>query len=303
MTHEAPTLIDTIRVENILGECPLWRESDKTLWWTDIEACRLYSLSWPSREVRVRELPHRLGSFAFIAGREDCLLCAFDCGIAVYELETGAIDWIVAPGFLPEGTRFNDGRVDPHGRFWVGSMVEHSVADVSASLFVLDSNGQLEEVRKDIEISNGLNWSPNGDQMYFANSPSGEVERAPFSLSGPGSFASFATVGAGLHPDGAAVDAEGNYWCAVWGSGQVLMFSPQGEKLAAVDVPAPHVTCPCFGGDNSRHLFVTTATADMSAEDRAEFRDAGALFVFETSSTGRLEQRWATAMDFGMGAR
>jgi len=142
-------------------------------------------------------------------------------------------------------------------------------------------------VRSGIGIANGLCWAPDGTVIYFADSLAGVVERAPFDVETgrAGVFKAFATV-RDRAPDGAVTDAQGNYWCAVWGGARVDGFDAQGQHIASIPVPAPQPTCPAFGGPDHSLLFVTSARIDLDADTLAAFPQSGSLFIFETTGQG-----------------
>ena len=283
-------LIETVETEDALGEGVLWRGSDSTVWWTDIEGRRCHRLEWPSLKLDTYPTPERLGSFAFVAGRDDLLLAAFESGLAVYAPESGCLVWLYRPASLGPGVRLNDGRVDPLGRFWVGSMMEAEAqreAKSRAAVYRLDTNGQGETVFEGLRIANGICWSPTGDRMYFADSTRREMYAAPFDsrVGMPGQRALFARFENG-EPDGAVTDSDGAVWLALWGAGCVMRLSPRGETLGQVDVDAPQTTCPAFGGPDGTLLFVASARCGLSDDELAAKPLSGALFVFDTTVRG-----------------
>lgn len=283
-------LIETIDVANILGEGVLWRACDQTLWWTDIQAKKLYRLDWARHRIKTFEMPERLGSFGFVAGRDDLLVAAFESGFAILEPESAFVHWLSRPADLGDGVRLNDGRVDPSGRFWAGAMVERDLRDgetPDARLYMLDGNGVSHGRAGGAHISNGLCWSPAGDRVYFADSMRNEIRVGQFDNSPDGalSFQHFAKTHNGS-PDGAVTDHEGRYWSALWGGSRVCCFSPAGEEIFALPVDAPQPTCPAFGGPQGNLLFVTSAHDGLSDTALAAAPKSGAVFVFETDTAG-----------------
>lgn len=283
-------LIEEIEVQDALGEGVLWRASDATVWWIDILGRRIHCMAWPSLKLTTYETPERPGSLAFIEGRDDALIVAFESGFAVWRPDSGAIDWLWRPTGLGDGVRMNDGRAGPDGRFWAGSMAEHGVPEgamAPGALFRLDHDGRACPVVAGIHISNGICWSPDGRRMYLADSPRGEVYVADFDRAqgAPGRFSNFASF-TGEGPDGAVTDADGNYWIALWGGSRVAALSPEGREIASVRVEAPQPSCPAFGGPNGNLLFVTTAQQHMTPQQLAEHPKSGNLFVFETQASG-----------------
>jgi L-arabinonolactonase len=283
-------LIEEIDVRDELGEGVLWRQSDSTVWWIDILGRRIHCLAWPSLKLTTYPTPERPGSIAFIEGRDDALIVAFESGFAVWSPQSGDLRWLSRPVGLGDGVRLNDGRVDPDGRFWAGSMAENGVAEGALApgvLFRLGPDGQAAPVLGGIHISNGICWSSDGSRMYLADSPRGEVYVADYNrISGvPGRFEVFARF-SGEGPDGAVTDAAGNYWTALWGGSRVAAFAPDGNEIAVIPTDVPQPSCPVFGGPNRNLLFVTTARQHMAPEPLAKYPRSGNLFVFETSATG-----------------
>lgn len=283
-------LIETVETADTLGEGVLWRVSDRSVWWTDIQARRLHRLAWPSLALETYTTPERLGSFGFVAGRDDLLIAAFESGFAVYAPESGHVTWLYRPAGLGPGVRLNDGRTDPQGRFWAGSMMERPVEEgeqPGGALYRLSAEGQAEAMLRGIRISNGLCWSAEGDRIYFADSPLGEIRSAPFDANS-GTFGEFETFARfkGEAPDGAVTDAEGCVWTALWGGGRVARISPAGEEIASVEIDAPQPTCPAFGGPDANLLFVVSARDGLTAEQLKAQPLSGALFVFETDVCG-----------------
>lgn len=271
--------IETITVGNQLGECVLWRDSDQTIWWTDVQSCRLYRLAWPSLALTVYETPERLCSFSFLSGTDQEILAAFPSGIAIYAPDKNHVRWLHQPKELGGSLRLNDGRTDPEGRFWVGSMSEDLVP--SGRLYCAGKDGILDTKREGIRISNGLCWAPDGRTMYFADSPSRQIQKCSYDAAygAMGAWETFARVSIG-EPDGAITDAEGVYWFAHWAGACVTGLSPQGTVVGKIEVPTPHATCPSLGGPNGNLMFVTSACQGLETSQIDD--NAGGLFVYET---------------------
>ncbi|GAB5504383.1 SMP-30/gluconolactonase/LRE family protein [Pyruvatibacter sp.] len=274
--------IETITVGNQLGECVLWRDSDQSVWWTDVQSCRLHRLSWPSLVLTVYETPERLCSFSFLAETDHEILAAFASGMAVYNPEENHIRWLDQPKELRGSKRLNDGRTDPGGRFWVGSMSED--LEPSGRLYCAGKEGILNTRHEGIRISNGICWAPDGRTMYFTDSPSRQIRRCFYDArSGTaGTWQSFASVSTG-EPDGAITDAGGIYWFAHWAGACVTGLSPQGAVVGKIEVPTPHATCPALGGPSGNLMFVTSAREGLDASQIDD--NAGGLFVYETNLT------------------
>lgn len=289
-------LIKEIPVGNLLGEGIQWRAKDQSVWWTDILGEILYRLEWPSNSITRFNMPEPLASFAFCKGKDETLLAAFASGFAYFNLNTREIEWIYKPSFLPGEGRMNDGRVDRQGRFWCGTMMADPGGEVPASgrLFCLNEVHDLTAHEINIGISNGLCWSPDSKNLYFADSLLGEMYRYDFDaeegvISNKTVFSKAPTGGA---PDGAAVDKDGNIWSAHWGLGQVRVFDPAGDLIAEIETPASQPSCVAFGGKHLDLLFVTSAKEGMSDAILCDEPSAGHVFVFKTNTRGIEEMQY-----------
>jgi sugar lactone lactonase YvrE len=191
--------------------------------------------------------------------------------------------------------RFNDGRCDAQGRFFVGSMNEKRDAN-TAALYRLDPDGALRQVLSDMMISNGLAWSPDGRTMYHADTPTHTIRAFDYdSVTGiPSRPRTFATwPGETDRPDGAAVDSVGNYWSAFYRGGKVVQLSPRGEILAEFPTPAMCPTMCAFGGADRKTLFVTSARQMREPDELARLPLSGGVFAMRVDIAGLPEPRCA----------
>lgn len=187
-----------------------------------------------------------------------------------------------------EENRFNDCRCDPSGRLWAGTMSRRRTPDL-AGLYRLVRDGPLTCELAPTTLSNGLGWSPDGSIMYFIDSTTQRIDRIDYDVAtgGLSSRSAFAMIDPtdGL-PDGLTVDADGGVWVALFGGGAVRRYSPDGALDQIVELPTSNPTCPSFGGDDLRTLFVTTARHRLSDRQLAEQPEAGALFAVEVGIQG-----------------
>jgi sugar lactone lactonase YvrE len=282
-------LLTMVPCANQLGEGPLWNEHDGKLWWTDIQARRLYRFSLSSSAVETFDTPERLCSFAFLPDGGSRILAAFETGLAYYDVETKSLDWVARVEMHDSGRRFNDGRTDRQGRFWVGTMVEDEerAGGDTGALFSLERDGELIPHAVGVAISNSLCTSPDGRILYFADSPKKEI--IAFDLDPETGFISnkrfFVEVTEG-EPDGAVTDEEGCLWSARWGAGEVVRHAPDGKVVETLKVPASQVTCVAFGGPDRKTLFVTSARDGLDDAALANDPGAGNLFIFEADVAG-----------------
>jgi sugar lactone lactonase YvrE len=180
--------------------------------------------------------------------------------------------------------RMNDGKCDPAGRFWAGTMAYDESRPI-ASLYVFD--GTVRKVLDDVTISNGLGWSPDHRTMYYIDTPTRRVDAFDYDVrTGEVSRRrSFIEVEGG-HPDGMTVDDEGFLWVALWGGGAVRRYDPSGRPVATVRLPVTNVSSCAFGGPGDATLFVTTSQQGLSPEQRAAEPDAGRIFRVDPGVSG-----------------
>jgi len=291
-THDCK-LIDIIPAGDTVGECVLWDHRSQALWWTDIQRSRLYRYDWPKRQLELLPAPERVGSFGLVAGSSQ-LITAFASGIAFYDPVSRAVDWLARPAADQPRVRFNDGRVDRHGRFWSGTMMDGEHKLPVGMLYSYDARQGLRSHVSGVLISNGLCMSPDGSQLYFADSPTRTI--SAFEMQEPdgllGAPRIFARTEAPAVPDGAAIDAEGCLWSAQWGGARVLRYAPDGRVDLAITVLATQLTCVCFGGPALDLLFVTSAREHLDVAALRQQPHAGDVFVYQTPFKGLPEEEY-----------
>ncbi|WP_146027193.1 SMP-30/gluconolactonase/LRE family protein [Bowmanella denitrificans] len=286
-------LIARLPVQNRLGEGVLYHQATDSVYWTDIKGGGLYRHSLTDNQTQHFEPPFAISAFGFtdIAG---CLLVAFVHALAFYWPETGEVQRLHdGESHLP-GNRFNDGKVGPDGNFWIGSMVENPQANpakASASLYRLDTQGELTRAFDGISISNGLCWSPDARQMYHADSPLGLIRRYRF-VDMPEQGQQFVQTEQGASPDGACVDSLGRIWNAQWGGSRVVCYSPSGKPVGQLNLPVSQPTCVALGGKQGNLLFVTSAWDELSDSQRTKEPYAGDLFIFAVDAQALAEPQF-----------
>lgn len=187
------------------------------------------------------------------------------------------------------GKRFNDGKCDPQGRFWVGSMhLEQEKGE--ASLFMIDKQGSLEQKINSVTISNGIVWTADKSTMYYIDTPTSEIKAYDYNnTNGEISNEKVVvripeTLG---FPDGMTIDSGGMLWVGMWNGGAVICFDPRtGEAIRSIDVPAHNVTSCAFGGKNLDMLYITTASLDMTEAEKRAYPLAGSVFKVVPGVTG-----------------
>ena len=293
-------LIDTVKVENELGEGVIWDHAASKVWWTDIQQSKLYRYDPEFKTLEQWDTPERLCCFAPRADNKG-LVAAFESGFAFYHPESGKIDWIETLEADNPGTRFNDGRTDRTGRLWAGTMVEnHQTATDKGALYCLDHDLTVHKTIGDLSIPNSLCWSPDGNIMYHTDTPTRLIQQYNYDAK-TATFDSprdFVTTNRGCYPDGSIIDAEGYLWNAQWASSTVVRYAPNGDEDLVVTVPASQPSCVAFGGKNLNLMFVTSAWQDLDSQARAADPDAGSLFVFDTDYLGLIESRFVCSEKF-----
>lgn len=275
-----------------LGECPVWSARDNALYWVDINAPSLNRLDSATGVNTAWAMPESIGCFGVRASGG--FIVAVRGGVWIADAH-GRLDHKVADApYAPAHHRFNDGRVDPQGRFWAGVMNEQRDA-ASAHLYRLDAGNQLTAMIGEVTISNGLAFSPDSRTMYHADTMPRVVHAWDFdaddgSISNRRLFAQFPTETD--RPDGAAVDSEGCYWSAFYRGGKVVRLSPQGRLLEEYPVPAMCPTMCAFGGPDLRTLYVTTARQHREAAELSRLPLSGGIFAMRVTTPGLPEPHY-----------
>ncbi len=276
-----------------LGECPVWSAAEQVLYWVDINAPSLNRFDPASGQNTAMSMPESIGSFALRAGGG--FVVALRGGLWFAHADGTLQRKIADAPYSPLHHRFNDGRCDPQGRFFVGSMNERRDA-ATASLSRLDPDLTLTTVVTGMTTSNGLAWSPDGRTMYHADTPTLAVrafdyDPATGTPSNPRTFVRF--LGETDRPDGGAVDSAGNYWTAFYRGGKVVKLSPQGEKLAEYRIPAMCPTMCAFGGPDLRTVYVTSARQRREADELVRLPQSGGIFAMRVDVPGLSEAVFA----------
>ncbi|MEA9393553.1 SMP-30/gluconolactonase/LRE family protein [Acerihabitans sp. TG2] len=267
-------------VRNTLGECPLWCERTRRLYWTDIECSELLALEEVDDAVMRWSLPERLGSFA-LTEKSHILLMGLASRLAFYDLNTGILTTVAAsPG--ETGTRTGDGRCDRAGNFVFGTMDEGYPVKVIGKFHRLNAATLTVETLAlpEVAIPNSICFSPDGCTIYYSDSMQGKIFCCDYpSLDNPRVFTE--TVGNGA-PDGSCVDAMGYLWNAEWGGNRIVRYSPDGTTDTILPSPGIHSTCPTLAGEGFTNLYCTTASVGLSAPsiyDGALLKAESAVFA------------------------
>src|SRR5690606_16017853 len=211
------------------------------------------------------------------------LLVALRSGLAHLRTDSGALAMLDEPPYDPAVMRFNDGRTDASGRFWVGTIYEPR--DQAAAALYCVENDILHDSGKRATVSNGLAFSPDQRTLYHSDTTTHRIfaydyDSAHGEITGSRILRQFSTDRTnhyGGRPDGGAVDSEGTYWTAMYEGGRLLRLSPQGEILQEVPLPVRCPTMMAFGDDDLRTLYITTVSKNRPADELARFPLSGYL--------------------------
>lgn len=275
-----------------VGECPVWHHAEKNLYWVDIDGFAVHRLDPASGEHR--EWPMDSEPSALAIHPNGGMVVALRRGFVHLDTATGAVTPIAPAPYDTATTRFNDGRVDPAGRFWVGTRYEP--ADRPAAEMYRLVRGEVQLVWSGgMTNSNGLAFSPDGRWMYHSDTASHRIDRYEFDVrtglvSNRQLFQQFlpnkSAPDYGGRPDGAAVDAEGAYWCAMFEGGRVLRFAPTGELLCEVKLPLRCPTMVAFGGEDLQTLYITSASHNRSEDEKTRFPLTGCVLSLRVDAPG-----------------
>lgn len=271
-----------------LGEGPSWDHRRSLLLWVDIEEKQVHYFNPTEGSNRTIQLDQMVG--AAVPRTQGGLVLAMEHGLHTLDLETERLTKLIHPEEGMEGNRFNDGKCDEAGRFWVGTMNMRDDQPTGA-LYCLETDGTLRKEVEGVTISNGLGWSPDGQIMYYIDTATKRVVAYDYSPA-DGKISNRRTVVSipedeGF-PDGMTVDEEGMLWVAHWEGWQVSRWNPQtGEKIGSVRLPVARVSCCAFGGEHYDELYITTARTGLTEEQLAEQPHAGGLFRIKPGVKGR----------------
>ena len=278
-----------------VGESPLWHPHEAVLYWVDIDGFAVHRkdpATGAHRQYAMDSEPCAIAIHAtggLVVARRD--------GFVHLDTAGGAVTKIADAPYDTATTRFNDGRVDPGGRFWVGTRYEPGDKE-AAAMFVLDHGRVHQAWTGNMTNSNGLAFAPAGDAMYHADTTTHRVDRYDFdALAGKARhvlrFQQFDTdkqaADYGGRPDGAAVDSEGAYWCAMFEGARLLRFSATGKLLAEIKLPVKCPTMMAFGGDDLRTLYITSASHKRPEAEKAQFPLTGQVLSLRVDVPGRVE--------------
>jgi len=268
------------KTNSLLGEGAFWDFKNQKLYWVDIEGKKLHIYNPDSKMNQILSTPTRIGTVVPIDNKE--AIIALENGVYKIDTYTGDIELLSDVESKQVENRFNDGKCDINGNLWVGSMHLDQNKPIAA-LYKINKSGKAEKMLDSITISNGIVWTSDNKTMYYIDTPRGNIRAFDFDASN--STISNERIAVEVpeslgYPDGMTIDEENMLWVGLWNGNAVARFDPQNGKLISkIDVPAHNVTSCAFGGKNLDKLYITTASVDMTKEEKVKYPDAGSIFV------------------------
>jgi sugar lactone lactonase YvrE len=275
----------------IIGESPTWAPEENALYWIDIKKPALYRYDPASGDHRMWLMPADIGAFALVRNPLGAVV-ALRHGIFRLDFGSGSLTLLADAPFDPSLFRFNEGICDRTGRFWVGVMFDPLGSGCPAQKSAMHSFTLADGLRREpdlAELHNGMAWSADDRLLYLSHSQRHEIFAYGFDLeSGQlGDRELFARIPDSLGiPDGAAIDIQGGYWCALHGAGRLRRYTAAGQVDRDVPLPVSQPTMCAFGGAALDVLYVTSATDKLNPEQRRGEPLAGALLRLSPGAVG-----------------
>ena len=274
-------------VPSQLGESPRWHPGEEKIYWTDIDGHRLWRIRLDGSEAESVELDQKAG--CIVLRNKGGLVLAMEDGIYAANPFSNEPDWeLLCPHPDPQlariGGRFNDGRCDPQGRLYVGTLDPQRKG--RASLYCLEPGTQKAQlIQTGFSTFNGLAFHPDGKQVWYADTPTRQLYRSSYDAVtgafGPRECVTQWPKTNPARPDGAGFDSNGDYWCAMYAGGCVLRIDGNGAIKEKIKAPATYTTMVGFVGDKLRNLVLTSALRDDDPDEENRNPEAGCLFVLD----------------------
>lgn len=269
-----------------LGEGVVWDHERGVVWFVDIKRKRLWHFDPATGSNSFAEAPEQIGWALPAEG--GLLLCGLKDGLYTFDPASQTFTWLMAVPGEPSGNRLNDACADPWGRVWFGSMDDAENA-ASGRFYMFDRGSIKPAGPAGITITNGPAVNGSGDRIYFTDTTAQTIMVAPLGKDGVGEARVFTRTAdrfPDAYPDGPVVDAEDHVWTGLYLGGRVARYSPDGDLVSEVEIPARDVTKMAFGGPDLRTVFVTSATKNMEPADMQTYPQAGSLFAFDAPVAG-----------------
>lgn len=277
------------RTQAIVGEGSLWDHDNQRLLWVDILAHKIYAFDPKTRSNMGFDIGQDVGTV--VLTESGLWVFADQDGIGYLNPKTGEIKSGPKPEVNNPKIRFNDGKCDPRGNFWAGTMA-YDVTDGAGTLYEFDSMGSVYKKIERCTISNGLVWNSTRTKFYFIDSPTYEIHEYNYDEFTGEISNKKVVVGISKEiglPDGMAIDVEDHLWVALFYGGKVIRIDPKTGKIVyEVSLPVPNITSCAFGGLDLDELYITTASHRMDKEELEKYPLSGSLFRVKVPFKGVL---------------
>lgn len=265
-----------------LGEGPLWHPERSELFWFDILSSRLH------RRGQHWQFDEHISAAGWVS--KDQMMIASQSALSLFTISTGALETLCPLEADKPDNRSNDGRADPYGGFWIGTMGFD--AQVRSGAIYRYYRGELRTLFPHITVSNAICFAPDGGHAYFTDTPTKQIMRVALDpvdgwpVGDPEIWLDL--TGTQWNPDGAVIDSQGHFWNAQWGGHRVACYDRHGQLVEAIGFGATQISCPAFGGANLDMLYCTSAAIGL---DNSINPHQGKTFAAQTRARGQAEHR------------
>ncbi|MCC8155264.1 MAG: SMP-30/gluconolactonase/LRE family protein [Tannerellaceae bacterium] len=269
------------------GEGAIWHPGRNSLFWVDIEGQTLFEYLPQENNCRKWSFDRMVSTV--VPESNISVVVALQNEIVRLELETGQLNTIALIDDMQGKGRCNDGKCDPEGRFWIGTIAKKAPTG-SAKLYTVLQDGTVTTKISNVTNSNGIVWTSDKKYMYYIDTPTRQVSRYLYDVKTGNIELDGIAVSIPENtgkPDGMTIDKNGNLWIGQWGGYGVYCYNPvSGELLSKIEVPVPNVPSCAFGGENLETLYITTARGTLSTDELIKYPDSGSLFVCKPGVQG-----------------
>lgn len=276
ISPEVKLVMDT---KSALGEGAIWNYKTGELYWVNITAEILNIYNPKTSQNKELFTGQMIGTV--VPSESGKALVALENGIYQMDVVTGSKIFVINPEESISGNRFNDGKCDPAGRFWAGTLNMDGEKE-KAALYRIETDGTAIKVIDSVSVSNGIAWSSNQDRLYYVDTPTGKIMAYDYNNETGAINNGIPVVEISPDmgfPDGMTIDKAGNLWIALWGGSAVGCWNPEtGQLIKKIEVPALNVTSCAFGDDDLGTLYITTARQNTNEDILKKYPHAGGLF-------------------------
>lgn len=278
-------------IKAVHGEGPVWDPASQKLYWVDISEGKFFRGDPLTQSMETFETGQPIGVLAL--DNNERVIMGLRDGIGMFDMNDRQLHIFFR---IPEGKnlRFNDGTVDPEGRFVAGTMNMDGDAPVG-KLYSVDKQKKVTILKDELYIPNGMKWSADKKTFFLTDTPKHVIYAFDYEPETGKIYSQrhFIDFPSDESPDGMCIDDEGGFWVALWGAGKMLHFDKNGKRMEEIKMPVPYATSCCFGGEKRNQLFITSSGRDLDKKQREQYPLSGYTFMMETEVTGPAQRRFA----------